>query len=177
MKKTVNVNIGSVAFVMDEDAYQTLNNYYEDIRSRLYESEKTDTMDDIESRTADIFRENLASPVQVVNIDLVRRAIAIIGSAQSFGERRYDPNYEPPREQSRPGKLYRSRTNTVIAGVCGGLAEYFGTDVSLIRVLVFISFFISVSITFWAYVIMWIVVPLAPEAGNTGDNYQTRGGM
>ena len=32
-------------------------------------------------------------------------------------------------------KLYRSKTNRVLAGVCGGLAEYFNLDVTLIRVL------------------------------------------
>jgi len=32
-------------------------------------------------------------------------------------------------------KLYRSKTNRQLAGVCGGLAEYFNLDVTLIRVL------------------------------------------
>lgn len=37
MKETVNVNIGSQAFTLDEDAYRVLRNYLEDIRSRLPE--------------------------------------------------------------------------------------------------------------------------------------------
>jgi phage shock protein C len=32
-------------------------------------------------------------------------------------------------------KLYRSRTNRMLGGVCGGLAQYFNTDATLIRVL------------------------------------------
>ncbi len=40
MKKTLNVNIGNMAFTIDEDAYYTLSGYYDDIRSRLYESDK-----------------------------------------------------------------------------------------------------------------------------------------
>ena len=43
MKETVNVNIGSQAFTLDEDAYRVLRNYLEDIRSRLPEYD-TETM-------------------------------------------------------------------------------------------------------------------------------------
>ena len=34
-----------------------------------------------------------------------------------------------------PRKLYRSRTQRMVAGVCGGLAEYFNVDTTVIRVL------------------------------------------
>ena len=37
MKETVNVNIGSVAFILDEDAYRVLGSYFDDIRRRLPE--------------------------------------------------------------------------------------------------------------------------------------------
>ena len=57
MKETVNVNIGSQAFTLDEDAYRVLRNYLEDIRSRLPEYD-TETMGDIEARS---FRRRCAS--------------------------------------------------------------------------------------------------------------------
>ena len=56
MKETVNVNIGSQAFTLDEDAYRVLRSYLDDIRSRLPEYD-TETMGDIEVRIAEIFRE------------------------------------------------------------------------------------------------------------------------
>lgn len=57
-------------------------------------------------------------------------------------------------------KLYRSTTDKKIAGVCGGLAEYFAVDVTIIRLItvltvVFTGFFPGVV----AYVILWVVVP------------------
>ena len=55
MKETVNVNIGSQAFTLDEDAYRVLRSYLDDIRSRLPEYD-TETMGDIEVRIAEIFR-------------------------------------------------------------------------------------------------------------------------
>ncbi len=58
-------------------------------------------------------------------------------------------------------KLYRSRTNRKLAGVCGGLAQYFNMDATLIRVL-----FIVVTLLGGAggliYLVMWIVVPEEP---------------
>ena len=49
MKETVNVNIGSVAFILDEDAYRVLGSYFDDIRRRLPEGD-AETMGDIEAR-------------------------------------------------------------------------------------------------------------------------------
>jgi phage shock protein C len=59
-------------------------------------------------------------------------------------------------------KLYRSRVDKVIAGICGGLAEYFRIDSTWIR-LIFILFFFLGGCALLIYLIMWLIVPLAPE--------------
>lgn len=58
-------------------------------------------------------------------------------------------------------RLYRSREERVIAGVCGGIAEYFEVDPTLIRLLAVIVVLLGGS-GILAYLIMWLVVPLAP---------------
>lgn len=60
-------------------------------------------------------------------------------------------------------RLYRSRRERMIAGVCGGLAEYFGIDPTWIR-LIFILFFFLGGSALLIYIIMWLIVPLAPAA-------------
>ena len=55
-------------------------------------------------------------------------------------------------------KLYRSRTDRKIWGICGGLAEYFDIDSTLLRVIAVASLFVG-SAGFWAYIIMRFVVP------------------
>jgi phage shock protein C len=58
--------------------------------------------------------------------------------------------------------LYRSRRNKVIAGVCGGLAEWLGWDPTLTRVLYVIVSLLSAAFPgLLAYVILWIVMPQA----------------
>jgi phage shock protein C len=56
-------------------------------------------------------------------------------------------------------KLYRSRTDRKLWGVCGGLAKYFDVDPTLVRVL-FVASIILGSLGFWVYIIMTIIVPV-----------------
>jgi phage shock protein C len=58
----------------------------------------------------------------------------------------------------RTKKLYRSRVDRKIAGVCGGLGEYFGIDPTLVRLL-FVLGLIFVGGTLLAYIILAIVIP------------------
>jgi Tol biopolymer transport system component/phage shock protein PspC (stress-responsive transcriptional regulator)/predicted Ser/Thr protein kinase len=59
-------------------------------------------------------------------------------------------------------RLFRSRTNKKIAGVCGGLADYFNLDVTLMRVLWAFAFFLLGGLNAPVYLILWVAVPLAP---------------
>ena len=58
-------------------------------------------------------------------------------------------------------KLYRSRTNRQVAGVCGGLAEHFNLDATLLRVL-FVVLAVLGGSGIVIYVAMWIIVPQEP---------------
>jgi len=59
-------------------------------------------------------------------------------------------------------KLYRSRTNRKLAGVCGGLAQYFNTDATLIRVL-FVVLAVVGGSGLLLYLALWIIVPNEPQ--------------
>jgi len=55
-------------------------------------------------------------------------------------------------------KLFRSK-DSKIGGVCGGIADYFGVDKSLVRILYALMVFMA-GFGLFLYLIMWIVVPL-----------------
>jgi phage shock protein C len=57
------------------------------------------------------------------------------------------------------GRLYRSTTDRQIAGVCGGLADYFNIDGTLVRIAFVVAAFTSVGLL--AYIVLWIAVPEA----------------
>ena len=58
-------------------------------------------------------------------------------------------------------RLYRCRDNRILAGVAGGVAEYFDLDPSLVRILFFVSMFFG-GIGLLLYIGMAIIVPLEP---------------
>jgi phage shock protein C len=59
-------------------------------------------------------------------------------------------------------KLYRSRTERKLAGVCGGLAQYFNADPTLIRVL-FVVLALLGGPGLVIYLVLWILVPEEPQ--------------
>ena len=64
-----------------------------------------------------------------------------------------------PVAQTR--RLYRSRTDRKLAGVCGGLAQYFNIDATLLRVL-FVVLALLGGPGLVIYLLMWILVPDEP---------------
>jgi phage shock protein C len=61
-------------------------------------------------------------------------------------------------------RLYRSRRHRMIAGVCGGLAERYDWDPSVVRLVFILASFLPIPTHMvLLYIIMWIVIPEAPE--------------
>lgn len=59
-------------------------------------------------------------------------------------------------------KLYRSRKNSMISGVCGGLAHYLNVDPTIVRlVFVFLAFYHFLGV--WVYLVLAIILPLPPQ--------------
>lgn len=157
MKETINVNIAQQAFTMDKDAYVTLTSYLDDIGRRL-PADDTDTLPDIEARIADIFRERVPSPMMVITYTTVLATMQQIGSAEMFGEANRPLNNT---EQSNVGqkstrRFVRSIDDKSIAGVCGGIAEYFGIDSTLVRIIFVVGVIAGFS-TGLLYFVLWIV--------------------
>lgn len=160
MKETINVNIAQQAFTMDMDAYSALTSYLDDIGRRLPEND-TETLADIEARIAEIFRERVPSPMMVITYGVVRNTMSQIGSAENFGAASRPLNN--PAEKDSTTKLYRSRKDRSIAGICSGVAKYFGLDTTLVRIAAILCIF-AAGATLWIYLILWLVLPYEPEA-------------
>lgn len=60
-------------------------------------------------------------------------------------------------------RLYRSKSDVMIAGVCSGLASYLNVDVTIIR-LIFVLLLFTFAGGLWIYLAMWIIVPVEPSA-------------
>lgn len=62
-------------------------------------------------------------------------------------------------ETGRPKRLYRSSRDRMIYGICGGLAEYFAIDPTLVRLLMVIALFVTGGTVGIAYLVARFIVP------------------
>ena len=157
MKETINVNLAQQAFTMDKDAYVTLTSYLDDIGRRL-PADDTDTLPDIEARIAEIFRERVPSPMMVITYATVLATMQQIGNAEMFGEanRPLNDAEQPHVGKKSTRRFVRSIDDKAIAGVCGGIAEYFGIDSTLVRIIFVVGVIAGFS-TGLLYFILWLV--------------------
>jgi phage shock protein PspC (stress-responsive transcriptional regulator) len=87
-----------------------------------------------------------------------------VGSKFCYNCGAKQPETTPPGLSPATGphkRLMRSSTDKKIGGVCAGLADYFDMDPTIIRVI-WLLLLICAGTGFLAYVILWIVLPLAP---------------
>ncbi len=78
------------------------------------------------------------------------------------------PSALPPHPlsvpQVAPRRLVRRSDDRMLAGVCSGLAEYTGMDVTLVRVLAVLAAVLGVGTVVVAYLVAWLLVPLDRDA-------------
>lgn len=183
MKKAISISIGGLVFSVEEDAYASLQNYLSSLHRIFDKSEGGDEiMEDIEIRISELFTQRLNSKYQVVNQSHVDEIIGILGQPEDY-QSQSDFDEEPKAKKSatketesqRHGKrkVYRDVDDKVIAGVCSGLAHYFGWDTTWVRLgAVLLMFFALGPLAPIAYIIMWAVFP---KAITTSEKIQMKG--
>lgn len=173
----MNASIGGAGFLLDEDAFLRLQAYLQAFRERLATGsgqvgyQAGEVMDDLEARIAELFRSEVGVSSRVVDLELTNKVIAQLGMPDggSFTDGAGSAKQEGkgPRpfweKGELPRKLYRDPYDRMIAGVCSGLAQYFGLDTALIRVLM-VVLLVTGTAGFWIYIILWIIAPKAETA-------------
>lgn len=177
MKKTFNININGIIFHIDEDAYQKLNAYLEQLKSHFRNTDgREEIISDIESRIAEILQSKLDDKKQVVGIEDVNEVIRIMGQPFEFTEEAEEAEAgsgsgEKARYYTPQKRLYRDPDNKIIGGVASGIAAYLNVDSIWIRLLFLIAL-IPGFLGLWVYIILWIVMP---EAMTTAERLEMRG--
>lgn len=175
MKKTINVAIGGCSFTIDEDAYNTLDDYLNRFKAAIDESSSSaQVMEELEVKIADELKWKLGGR-QVVDLTMTQQVIGRLGYPEGYREEEEGSEETGSSEtayQEQPvRKLYRDSDDKKIAGVCSGLALFLGVDVVLIRIIFLIAL-ICGSAGFWIYLIIWIA---APEARTAAEKCEMRG--
>lgn len=181
MNKTIIININSIVFHIEEDAYETLRSYMIDIKKHFGNTaESKEILEDIENRIAEMFSERIQTGrKEVINIEDVQHVITQMGRVSDFEESvESEGEFQSPEKQPHTSsaehfgrKLMRDPDDKILGGVCSGLAHYFGMEPRWIRILLVLFVLIGGS-GFLVYVILWIVMP---EAETRADKMAMRG--
>ena len=85
MKKTININLGGIAFIIDENAYEILHQYLETLKNSFSnQTERDEIMTDIEARMAELLLQGFASRKEVIGIAEVEAVIQNIGKPEEI---------------------------------------------------------------------------------------------
>ncbi len=179
MKRTIKININSLVFHIDEDAYEKLANYLERLKERFSGTDgETEIITDIEFRIAEIFQTKISEEKEVIGLGDVEGVIGVLGEPEEIdgSEGEDDQDFEPsasrePRYREARKRIYRDPDNKYIGGVCGGLGEYFRVDPLIIRVI-FVVFSLVYGVGFLVYLLLWIAVP---EARTRSEKLEMKG--
>ena len=179
MKKTTTIHLAGMVYHIEEDGYQILKRYIDDIHRVFAKQEGVDEMiTDIEMRIAELFQERLSEHKEVVTQEDVDEVISIMGSPNQFDDNGDDEeNHEQAHtstasaNEEKSKRLYRDTDEGMVAGVIAGLGHYFNVDPVVIRVLWIVLVLIGGS-GILLYIIAWIAIP---EAKSTSEKLRMRG--
>lgn len=166
MKKALQISIAQTLFTIEDDAYARLEGYLASVKTHFKHTGGADEIiADIESRIAEQLHE---SKDIVVTQDTVEKVLAQMGKVEDFDDMENAHSHTHAREEKGPligeKRLYRNPDDKFIAGVCSGLAAYFGIEPLWIRLgFVIASFFSGLGVII--YIVLWIVLPEAKTGG------------
>ena len=175
MKKSFTANINGSIFYIDEDAFNLLNNYLEQLHTAFPGPDGDEIVSDIEARIGEVLNEREGANSNIVTIEDINDVIARVGSPADLNDSAAKTNQDsqasdtttatpPPYYPSEPQdkRLFRDESNRVLGGVLSGIAKYYGWNTGLLRILVTV-----LAMTTWffpcfiAYIVAWCVIPAA----------------
>lgn len=169
MKQVININFHGRVVPIEVSAYEKLK-VYTDSLSRHFGKEEggEEIINDIESRIAELFQERLKDGATCITDDHVDAVIQSMGRPEEFDEGATVENAEAEDKASageqpktspfhQAKRLYRDENDKVLGGVCSGIANYFGIDVVIVRVIFVLLFLTGIGVL--PYIILWIAVP------------------
>ncbi len=183
MKQVININFQGRVVPIEVTAFDTLKAYTESLgRYFANEEGRDEIINDIESRIAELFQERLKAGATCITDSDVEAIIKSIGRPEDFeeadggatanGQKTEDAKSSYSEQpKTAPGthkRLYRDENNKVLGGVCSGIANYFGMDPVIIRII-FVVLLFAGGVGFLPYIIFWIAVP-SSAAGVIGGS-------
>lgn len=179
MNKVFNINLSGHLIAIEEPAYEDLQQYMQQLKLAFkHLDEKEEIIEDISARIAELFLKKLKSDkiaIQEIDVYEIKNIIGLPedimeesdlimdNTQQNSNTDSYNKEEKQNEKNKKKKKLYRSKNGKIIAGVAGGIAEYFNIDPVLIRLLFFLSLTLLHGLAVLAYIILWIITPITEK--------------
>ena len=167
MNKTVSIHLQGIPFIFEEQAFDRLNTYLQQLKQVLQKEEGSDEiLQDIELRMVELLQQQLTPFKQVVELSVIEQIIGKLGKPEDFTDESTGTNetsavtYEPIEK-----RLFRDGDRAMIGGVCAGVAAYSNIDVVIIRAI-YIFTFLTFGIGFLLYIVLWAIIPMAKTSSD-----------
>lgn len=171
MQRIIQITIAGRLIPIEEDGYLLLKDYISSLERHFAGEEgKEEIIQDIEGRIAELFTARVQSGTHAVDKMDVVKVIETLGPASALNEGRdasgnpashFPAPYAPgPHYHYSSRRLFRNPNDRIIGGVCSGIANYFDIDPVIVR-LVFVVMFLTALIGIPAYILAWILIPVA----------------
>lgn len=172
MKKVISITLGRVVYNIEEDAYEKLRGYLDEVQTHFKDNDdKSEIIDDIESSIAEKFYAKGRSEKTAVTMDDVESVIKDLGSVSDFddGEEGEEKSGETrsksgEKKTKKVKRMFRNTDDRIIGGVSSGIAAYFGIDPLFIRILFIIVTLLSGGTGIIVYLVLWLIIPEAKSA-------------
>jgi phage shock protein PspC (stress-responsive transcriptional regulator) len=176
MKKIININLSGRVIPIEDAAYESLQDYIDSLRRYFAQEEGRDEIiNDIESRVAELMNDKVKKGAPAITEADMSEIINTMGRVEDFEQ-------EEPHESSsfsagakasgaqaaaesapiadvKPrGRLYRDASDKILGGVSSGIANYFGIDPAIVRIL-FVLLTFGAGMSILVYILLWIVLP------------------
>lgn len=159
MEKINSIKINGKNFRLTDSAYSLLKEYDRFIRKNVSDSH---VIVEIEVQMSVILETGNPNNINIIQIRDIEEAINLIGVNEKINFKR---NSSRPFEQKRTkvkrektDELFRDKSDSVLGGVCSGIANYLGIDPVIVRVA-FIGLTLMTGFFFLIYIILWIFLP------------------
>ena len=174
MNKVTTVNLNGRACQMEEQAYEALRGYLDEAARLLADDpDMTEIMADLEQAIADKGSRFLGGGKNVITEAEMARILKEMGPVEPGADETpgtagaaaagaaASGTQASSTPASAPRRLYQINEGAWLAGVCNGLAAYFGVDPTLVRLLFVVMLFISGGFWIIVYLVLMFVLPTA----------------
>jgi phage shock protein PspC (stress-responsive transcriptional regulator) len=166
MNEVTKIHLGRQAYAISAGAHRELRNYLDAIRRHIGDE---DVVSEIEMRMAELLAERGVNGDQVILPADVAFLQEQLGNPRDFAGNEEQVSTEDKQADSK--RLFRDTDNAMLAGVAAGLANYFGIDTLIVRLLFVVATFTGG----WGiliYLVLWLLVP---EVKTSSERLQMAG--